>query len=225
MSWHWLRFRRTRRKVLALMVLGGLGLVVYPHPADGTVEEQRARLPPPQECTDPVEGVWMALKYTEGWHEWYEFSLQIHRVDPDKPDLKGEITSHFWRGDKKDEKPPVCRPGSGQFELVVKMPATGTLEATPKGDRVVFGSTSFTIDKVICGGNFGRYNPDNFSGTIDPALQEFQSVNNDGGKSINDPHVFRRVKCFEQPRKDPKLNVKPPAFAPVPKKATGGCGL
>lgn len=220
--WSPLRFRRTRRKVLALLVLGAVGLFLYPHPVTGTVEEQRARLPPPQECTDPVEGVWMALKYTEGWHEWYHFELEIHRPDPDKPDLRGEITSHFWRGDRKDEKPPPCRPGN--FELIVKMPGTGTLEPTPKGDHVVFGSSTFTVEKVICGGNYGRYNPDNFSGTIDPLLQEFQSVNNDGGKSINDPHVFRRVKCFEQPRKDPKLNVKPPAYAPEPKR-TGGCSL
>jgi hypothetical protein len=41
------------------------------------------------------------------------------------------------------------------------------------------------------------YRPDHFTGTIDPAIQEFQSVNNDGGRAVNDPMVFRRIACGE----------------------------
>jgi hypothetical protein len=45
-----------------------------------------------------------------------------------------------------------------------------------------------------CGHPHG-YNPDNFSGEIDPWRAEFQSVNNDGDRAVNEPHVFRRIRC------------------------------
>jgi hypothetical protein len=42
------------------------------------------------------------------------------------------------------------------------------------------------------------YHPDHFTGTIDPQREEFQSVNNDGGRAVNDPMVFRRIGCVDQ---------------------------
>jgi hypothetical protein len=38
-------------------------------------------------------------------------------------------------------------------------------------------------------------------------------VNNDGGRAINDPTVFRRVRCYEPPAV-PHPVVAPPAFRP-----------
>jgi hypothetical protein len=44
-------------------------------------------------------------------------------------------------------------------------------------------------------------------------LQEFQSVNNDGGRYIDVPTVFRRVECFEE-GPAPSIEITPPAFVP-----------
>ena len=67
----------------------------------------------------------------------------------------------------------------------------------------------------ICGSSIGfGYNLDNFTGTIDPEIQEFQSVNNDGGISVNEPNVFRRIRCFEGPA--PTDDVEPPPFQRPP---------
>ena len=46
------------RRVVATALVGLLGaLVLLPSVAPATVEEQRARLPPPATCQDPIEGV------------------------------------------------------------------------------------------------------------------------------------------------------------------------
>ena len=122
---------------------------------------------------------------------------------------------HYWSGGTRDEKPPGCRPG-GQ-EIFVKQPGKGSLDADGKVD---FGASSYTIDRVACGQS-SRYNPDHFTGKIDLDRQEFQSVNNDGGRYINDPFVFRRVRCANEPHRG-SAKAAPPAFAP-PSKRTFGC--
>jgi hypothetical protein len=193
-----------------------LAVVLWPSAAPATVEEQRARLPPAADCADPVEGMWLAIMYTEQREEWYEYSIDVKRVAPGSNQLKGEMTSHFWHGGAGDQKPPACNPIAG-YEAVVKMPnATGSI--SPKGE-LLFGATTWRLDKMVCGVSRILYNPDHFSGTIDPVRQEFQSVNNDGGNAVNEPAVFRRVSCFDSPRKV-GVDVKPPDYAP-PKK---GCG-
>ena len=90
--------------------------------------------------------------------------------------------------------------------------------------QVAFGSNEFQLTEVICGDfNSVRYYPDNFTGRIDPALQEFQSVNNDGGAAVNEPAVFRRIACYDDEAMQPKGDVKPPPFFPA-RKSSGGCG-
>jgi hypothetical protein len=86
------------------------------------------------------------------------------------------------------------------------------------GMNLRFGGVGqWRLDETLCGSfNFG-YNLDNFSGVIDPAIQEFQSVNNDGGESINEPTVFRRIQCFDSPIS--ATRVDPPPFEPP-----RGCG-
>ncbi|MEZ4407613.1 MAG: hypothetical protein R3A52_14210 [Polyangiales bacterium] len=46
-------------------------------------------------------------------------------------------------------------------------------------------------------------------------------MNNDGGRSINDPTVFRRIRCYE-PEVQPHPVVRPPAFQP-PSRNRWGC--
>jgi hypothetical protein len=107
------------------------------------------------------------------------------------------------------------------MELIVKMPnATGKLD----GLNLTFGAKEWHVDKTICGSMNGTYFPDNFSGTIDTKINEFQSVNNDGGSAVNEPVVFRRISCFD-PSSTGQYNgpVKPPDFEP-PKKGFFRCG-
>jgi hypothetical protein len=202
------------------LCLGALAVawlfVSAPGFAGGSIEEQRARLPPPAACQDPVEGIWVGHNFEARWQQWYIFTLEVHREDKTKPELTGDVLSHYWDGNDKDVNPPPCRPGMRQQKVF--MPAVGAL----RDGKIEFGGTSWRTEASICG-NWASYNPDHFSGAIDPATQEFQSVNNDGGRAVNVPTVFRRVKCFDEPEAPkPKIDVKPPPFAP-PRKS-GGCG-
>jgi hypothetical protein len=199
-----------RRRALSLLVLALLAVVLFPREVRGTVEEQRARLPPAADCADTVEGTWLGLRYTDWRGEWYEYTLNVRRAAPGSVDLVGEDYSHFWRGNPSDSHPPACRPGG--MELVVKMPnAKGKLD----GLALSFGASTWSMDREVCGSLHGKYYPDNFSGTIDTTINEFQSVNNDGGSAINEPVVFRRVRCFDkQQPAAPMGPVIPPAYEP-----------
>ena len=202
----------SRRRVLAALALATLACWLVPREGHATIEEQRARLPPPAaDCTDPVEGVWLAHQFDAERRpqRWHTFTLEIKRVGESSRDLEGTILGHFWNGTPADKNTPPCRPGG--YESMVRMPAKGTIE----GQEVTFWGTSWTREAVPCG-SAGGYNLDKFSGKIDPKILEFQSVNNDGGESVNEPHVFRRIRCLDNgPR--PSLNnrnVVPPPFVP-----------
>jgi hypothetical protein len=67
------------------------------------------------------------------------------------------------------------------------------------------------------------YNLDRFSGVIDHEIEEFQSVNNDGGRYVNVPTVFRRVSCDDTKDIKPRVSVEPPPF--YPPKEDRGCGF
>lgn len=207
---------RSRRvfSVTAVVVMGAA--VLFPQVMLGSIEEQRARLPPPATCQDPVEGLWMARV----WHlgtEWYIYTLEIHRAVPGQPGLTGAIHSRFWDGPSNIIEPPPCRPG--HLDRTVFMTAAGQAN----GLDVSFSGTSWRPETVTCGApssaSYIRYNLDSFSGRIDPALQEFQSVNNDGGEAVNEPTVFRRIRCFDGPtgpqQRGPVQVVAPPLVPEV----------
>jgi len=100
------------------------------------------------------------------------------------------------------------------------MDARGTVT---NGTHIQFGGVgSWRLDQVHCrSGPFG-YNLDNFTGDIDPAILEFQSVNNDGGRAVNVPNVFRRVRCPpRETARAPRVNPVAPAFYPDLER---GCG-
>jgi len=208
--------RRAWRLVLltvaaAIVVLPCLSL----RTAEATIAEQRARLPPPAHCEDPVEGVWKSHMYRPRWGEWECFYLEIHRVPGSETQLTGTIKNHSWQGGHDDQEPGPCR---GRDQWVVSMDGRGTIT----GDQIVFGGIGgWRLDRVFCGRGPWGYNLDNFSGTIDPELLEFQSLNNDGGRAVNEPTLFRRIRCFP-PGAQPHIQVDPPPF--YPDRRTGGCG-
>ena len=209
---------RTLRRFLGGIAAAGT-LVLLPSLAPATVEEQRARLPPPAVCADPLEGVWVSHQYEAAYDEWMIFTLDVRR-DPrgaaspnahgvtGRIPVIGHISGHAWFGaGPLGEQPPGCAPGIHHWE--VGMPGEGFAD----GGRIEFWGTRWSVTNVWCGPRSFGYNLDHFTGVIDPAIQEFQSVNNDGGRAVNDPTVFRRVRCYEATAVPHPL-VAPPPFHP-----------
>lgn len=154
-----------------------------------SVAGQRALLPRAATCSDPVAGHWEALKFSPAQGDWVHFSLTVRRAGDA---LEGTILSHTWAGTAFDRTPPECT--FGGFDLTVVMHATGRAAAA---GRITFGASSYSVVGVRCASLNNSYAPDNFSGAIDPARQEFQSVNNDGANDVNAPYVFRRTGCLD----------------------------
>ena len=204
--------------VIGLLAL--CGVLLGSPPASATVAEQRARLPPPAECQDPIAGIWRAHHFVTQYGTWYLRTLEIHRVAEGQPKLTGLVWADYWYGTAQDQEAPQCRAGSG-YHAVIRMPAEGTYQ----DGEVKFGGTSWSLERLVCGRSGNGYNPDRFTGRLDPALQEFQSVNNDGGTAVNEPVVFRRVQCFDTPAgaaaAAPSVAVAPPPL--FSSKRTGSC--
>ncbi len=194
---------------------------VFPSRAPATIAEQRARLPPAAECEDEiVAGIWRSHAYNPDYRDWSVFTLTIRRVDGSPDQLIGTITNHGWLGAPEDEEPPPCERQTG-WEWIVSMDARGHVQ---DGTRIFFGAIGqWRLDEVRCRRGPYGYNLDNFSGQIDPAILEFQSVNNDGGRAVNEPAVFRRIRCPpQQSASSPTVSARRPAFYP---EGGRGCGL
>lgn len=202
--------RRIRRR--AALVLAVLALLL-PALAPADIEEQRARLPPPAECTDPVDGVWMSHTFYPHVSEWYIFTLTVRHTAPGSSTLEGSIYSMFWTGIAEHPEPPPCGQGDRRS---VNEPARGNVLA----GHISFGGTGWQSAPDSCTPLAGGYNPDQFAGAIDPARQEFQTRVEDGGIFRGEPTVFRRVRCLE-PNAPPAVHVEPPPFYP---QRRGGCG-
>jgi hypothetical protein len=196
-------------------------LWLSPSLGGATIAEQRARLPPAAECDDEiVAGIWRSHKYSERFGDWSIFTLTIRRTPADPELLVGTITNHMWDGTPADEQPPQCAQQTGN-EWTVSMDARGTVR---DGNHIFFGGVGqWRLDQVLCrSGPFG-YNLDNFSGVIDAGILEFQSVNNDGGRAVNEPMVFRRVRCPPiESATAPSVNARPPAFYPEMRRGCSG---
>lgn len=188
----------------------------------GTVAEQRARLPPPAQCEDPVEGIWRSHDFRPQWQEWTIFTLEIHRVDGTDR-LGGTIRNESWQGEARRSEPGPCE---GEQHFVASMDAEGRID----GSVIDFGGVApWRLDATRCGEALTAYNLDRFTGALDPERLEFQSVNNDGGDEVNLPVVFRRVGCLPQQGAQadptPTIEVTTPAFYPPEPVEGGGCGL
>lgn len=201
----------------ALLVVLTAGLTLAPGRGRATIAEQRARLPPPAACKDPVSGVWQSHAFNEMYQEWGRFTLTIRRVEGNETALEGEIVNESWYGPKTET---VRGPCMGRLQYIVSMKAEGNYV----GGIVEFHGTSWKMEEELCGvdGSFG-YNLDRFTGVIDHDIQEFQSTNNDGGRYIDVPTVFRRVSCDDAPDIEPRVTVAPPPM--LPPEEERGCGF
>ncbi len=147
-------------------------------------------LPAAASCSDPATGVWRSYAHYPTLGEWYSFTMTVKR-DPTNPNvLVGSIAAEFWEGDQTRETPVCSEKGEGGTHSAVRMAAKGTLD----GSSFTFGGVSFTEEQVGCSKAlpFG-YNPDQFSGSVSGA--RFTGVNNDNGRSVDEPVEFRRVSC------------------------------
>jgi hypothetical protein len=199
-----------------------LGVAFSPSPAPGTVQEQRQRLPPPAKCEeDDVAGYWKSHQYSPTYHDWVEFTLEVRRVPGSETKLVGTIVNHTWQGGPDKEQPGKCGSDS-RWRMRIKMEGEGTYE----GGKLTFRALNWKLDELICGDipSSMVYYLDNFTGQIDFALQEFQSVNNDQGRSINEPTVFRRVGCLGDDMPPPSVDIEPPALLPERMRSSGCSG-
>lgn len=211
----------TRPRALGPVLLAALmlGLSLTPGRSTATIAEQRARLPPPAACKDPVTGVWQSHAFNEMYQEWGRFTLTIRRVQDSDTQLEGEIVNESWYGPKSES---VRGPCVGRIQYVVSMHAQGSYV----GETVEFHGIDWTMEEALCAidGSFG-YNLDRFTGVIDHDIQEFQSVNNDGGRYVDVPTVFRRVSCDDSEAVEPRVTMAPPPMYPPPSKDEQGCGF
>ncbi|MEO8798672.1 MAG: hypothetical protein ABI551_12365, partial [Polyangiaceae bacterium] len=132
---------------------------------DGSsIEGQRALLPRAASCDDPVAGKWEALKFVPGRFQWVRFLLNVKR---DGTSVHGNILSRSWSGTAFDSVPPPCVPGG--YDLTVTMPASGRTN----GVTISFGASRYSVVAETCSTLVVDYYPDNFSGVLDSARQEF----------------------------------------------------
>jgi hypothetical protein len=198
----------------------GIGLVallvcvVCPAEAPATIEAQRARLPPPADCSDPITGTWLSHAFHERFGQWGRFTLVVHRDPDDQERLVGTISNEAWYGPAEEARRGPCK---GQLQYLVSMDAEGSI----RGDEFVFGGVGqWRLDELFCG-SLGGYNLDQFAGRVDHQLHEFQTLNNDGGRYVDVPTVFRRIACEESGEEPPRIAVDPPPFYPPPE--ASGC--
>jgi hypothetical protein len=203
--------QRIRRRI-ALSTLC-TATVLCPALLPATVEEQRARLPPPTRCEDPIEGVWRAQRFFPDFEDWGVFTLRVRRTAPGAATLTGTVDTEYWNGPAGSTSAPPCAAGVRHF--IVDQDARGRFE----NGVVDVVSFNVRLRREFCPGSFGAYNPDTFAGRVDPALQEFQAVSNDGGRVINEPTVFRRIGCLDAVVA-PHPFVAPPPLTP-PRSARG----
>jgi hypothetical protein len=205
--------RMRRRSVWTAAAFAVLVLSLVPRRSAATIAEQRARLPPAAECGDEiVAGIWRSHSYHERFGDWSVFTLTITRVRGSPEQLIGTITTHGWDGTPDEAEPPPCERQQGS-DWIVSMDARGVVQ--DRTHLVFSGVGQWRLDRVVCHNGPGGYNLDSFSGVIDPSILEFQSVNNDGGDAVNEPTVFRRIRCPPQESMvSPSVQTRPPAFYP-----------
>ena len=195
------------------MLLLGIMLAI---PLIASIEDQRLRLPPPatvddnSDCSDPVVGVWLGQHYNPRSISWQKYRLHIRRVSPGSTALVGEVRVLYWTGAASLVVPPADCQGVGLSAEILQN-ATGTVV----NNFLSFGGNDWRAGQVFCGSRGSvAYNPDHFQGLINVGLQEFQSVNNDGGTAVNEPVVFRRIECAQR-TPQPNVTVVLPTTEPL----------
>ena len=213
---------RRRRRLVALVLAGGaLSFVLAPRSAPADIEEQRARLPPPAGCSDPVEGLWMSHAYYPHVGAWYVFVLDVRRTEQAARTLVGETRVEYWHaGVDHPQVPTTCTPG------LIHRRISATADGTIDGPRFVWRGHTLGPEQVVCGGPLNSYELVTFTGDIDPVRGEFQNILTAGPTWTDIRTVFRRIQCRDgsSPPTNAAPGVPPPPMPPPPMPpASGGC--
>ncbi len=161
------------------------------HPADFTSEDPRfARFgltgQNAPSCADPAAGTWIsAPTYYPAYNDWYTVTLHVSRGEGNA--LRGDIDVKTWSGGAETVTPPSC--GQSSLDVEVNQSAVGELD----GSSLRLSAKSWTLGEGSCTGMPNGYNIDKYTGTIDGSV--IRSVNNDGGRAVDDPVGFERVSC------------------------------
>ncbi len=148
-------------------------------------------LPEIVSCADPVAGTWVSREHYPEHNDWYRFELVVHRDPRDPSLLIGTIHARSWGGGASFLIPPACEDTS--FDWTVREGADGSFD----GRAFSFHGRTKAPEATRCGDeyNAGRYNIDHFTGQLVDGGRFLASVNNDGDRAKNEPHLFRRISC------------------------------
>jgi hypothetical protein len=155
-------------------------------------------VPGAADCPDPIVGTWVSREHYPEFGDWYRFELVIRRDARDPARIVGTIGSRSWAGGADLHLPTSCLSPNPEelgvaFDWSVRMDATGAFD----GARVSFDGRSHHVETTRCGPQFraDHYNVDHFGGQLVENGRYLQAVNNDGGRAVDEPHVFRRISC------------------------------
>lgn len=195
--------QRQRRRALTAAVV--VGIALSPLTAPATIEEQRARLPAPAHCADPIEGTWVSLRFVPHAHTWNFVTATLRRSAPGAEALVGELLVESWTGDAAQTTPPAC--GPRVRHQVFEQTVVGRWDDLTR--RVSIDATAWWSRAVHCRG-WGNYALDHYTGAVDRERDELQAVNNDNSSAVNEPAVFRRVSCATRRMESPPTPAPPP---------------
>ena len=171
--------------LVALMACAGAAPPRPPAPIQNTAVEGDAD----PACADPISGVWTARVWRDRQQKWDMVVLTIRRTD--QAALEGTIEVFTWDGDADQRRPRRCSDGSPAMSHVIQS-ATGALA----GDRFDLQGAEPRWLRAICAPTSSvGYQPDHFSGVLQPTASRLDTVNDDGNTDQGRPHVFSRTTC------------------------------
>lgn len=175
----------------------------------GTVEEQRARLPPAKEgCSGEIAGTWVSYAHYPQVGYWYRFTMDIG-VPASDGSVRGTIRADYWLGDADESATPTCTENPTRQGVVQE--AAGTY----LDGRLEFAGIKYETDPDHPCATWTGYSVDAVAGHVDHERNEIQArMDDEQPHWTNIPTVFRRVDCLD-PRA-PSRVINP--LDPPPKK-------
>jgi len=189
--------------------------------APATVAEQRQRLPPPAECSDPIAGVWRAHIYHADRQRWSLNTMELS-WNAGRTKLTSFYENQYWSGGPEDSEPPQPPCRAGQF----RRKATSTGEGTYSGTELEVRGTKLGSVEHLCGSTKFTRALGTLTGTVDHERNEFRSEMT--SRFGIDPIIWRRIRCVGEAAPTlvtppPPPPVLPPPSPPSPSRS-GGCG-
>ncbi len=138
-------------------------------------------------CGDPTAGTWVSVpRFNERFEDWRVFTLEVP-AGSEPGAMRGTLHAHIWSGGPEDAAPDECRKGMMDYRVSME-----TVGVRGEDGSVRVDAGPWALEEGSCGETPG-YNPDHLVGRVEGGA--IRSVNNDGGRAVNDPVGFERVSC------------------------------